>query len=291
MRSDRLVVVFGVVLLAACVLLAGCSGKTPVASAPDGNEPSAEETPADIPHGDDTVDVAVYFVRDEVVAVAARPVPRTTAVAKTAMEQLLQGPTAEEDGFGMSSAIPAGTRLLGVTVEGGLATVNLSREFTSGGGSLSIQLRAAQVVHTLTQFSTVEKVAFEVEDKPLQTLGGEGLELAPSVSRADFENVAPPILVEGPAPGTSVSSPLRLTGTANVFEGMFIVTVTSPGGEIVTEQAVQATAGTGTRGSFDALVEFEIPADGAGTIAVYEPSAEDGRAMHLVEIPVRLVAP
>ncbi|MDP2183579.1 MAG: Gmad2 immunoglobulin-like domain-containing protein [Actinomycetota bacterium] len=289
MRANRLVMVIGVALIVACLFLAGCSEKTPVRGVSTDPEPPAESTSTEIPHGGDTVDVLVYFSRDEVIAASTRAVPRTTAMARVALEQLLQGANTAESDIGMTSAIPAGTRLLGVTVSGGLATVNLSREFTSGGGSLSMQLRAAQVVYTLTQFPTVETVAFEVEDKPVQTLGGEGLEVGPSVGRADFENVTPAILVESPTPGARVSSPLRLTGTANVFEAMFVVTVTAPGGEIVTEQAVQTTSGTGTRGTFDEPVEFDIASDGAGTVIVYEPSPKDGAPTNMVRLPVTLV--
>ena len=51
--------------------------------------------------------------------------------------------------------IPAGTRYLGVEVSGGVATVDLSREFESGGGSLSMISRVAQVVFTVTRIDGI----------------------------------------------------------------------------------------------------------------------------------------
>ena len=58
-----------------------------------------------------------------------------------------------------SSAIPAGTRLLGLSIAGQIATVDLSSEFESGGGATSVLGRLAQVVYTLTQFPTVTSVS------------------------------------------------------------------------------------------------------------------------------------
>ena len=103
--------------------------------------------------------VAVYLVRGEHVgpvrrdAVAASP-------ARSAMEELLRGPSAADAAAGLTSAIPAGTTLLGLTIADGTATVDLTSTFGSGGGSLSMQERVAQVVYTLTGFPSVQRVVF-----------------------------------------------------------------------------------------------------------------------------------
>ena len=73
-----------------------------------------------------------------------REVPKSTAVAKAAMTALLGGPTKLESGDRqISTAIPDGTTLLGVSAKNGVATVNLSTEYDSGGGSDSMQYRLA----------------------------------------------------------------------------------------------------------------------------------------------------
>ena len=117
--------------------------------------------------------VNVYLVRGEKVGVAHRTVPTTSGVARAAMLQLLQGPSVAERAAGLLTTIPAGTQLLGVSVSGGVASVNLSRRFESGGGSLSMTLRVAQVVHTLTQFPTVKKVRFLLDGVAVESIGGE----------------------------------------------------------------------------------------------------------------------
>jgi germination protein M len=232
----------------------------------------------------------VYFLRGEQIRVGARYVPETPAVGAEAMRALLDGPSAEEEDAGLTTAIPAGTRLLGLDVADGIATVDLSEEFASGGGSLSIQARAAQVVHTLTQFATVRSVAFRLEGEPVDALGGEGLVLFEPVDRGDFEQLAPQILVESPAVGDVVTSPLRILGTANTFEATFMVAVLDSAGRELGRDFVTATSGSGERGTFDKELPLAFGGDAGfdGTLKVWEASAEDGSEIHVVEIPVRV---
>jgi len=49
----------------------------------------------------------------------------------------------------------------------GVARVDLSSDFETGGSSRSLQLRLAQVVYTLTQFPTVSAVRFSVDGTPV----------------------------------------------------------------------------------------------------------------------------
>ena len=103
------------------------------------------------------------------------------------MNALLAGPTAAEAGDRRSStAIPDGTTLLGVTIKNGVATVDLSTEFDSGGGTASMQYRLAQVVYTLTQFTTVKSVVFQIEGETVTVFGSEGIVLDGPVGRADY---------------------------------------------------------------------------------------------------------
>lgn len=103
----------------------------------------------------------------------------------------------------------------------GVATVDLSSEFEAGGGSLSILARVAQVVYTLTQFPTVDEVAFEIEGVPIDFLGGEGFMLGSYGTREGFLGVGllPPIFVDQPLWGEASSAPMRIIGRTATFEG------------------------------------------------------------------------
>src|SRR4051812_17536790 len=108
-----------------------------------------------------------------------------------------------------------------------------------------------------------------------------------SHTRSDFEDLTPAILVEEPLPFASVSSPLRLRGTANTFEATFEYELLDPAGKVLAHHFVTATSGSGTRGTYDVKIPFEAP-NGLGKLVVYEVSAADGSKTHVVEIPLAL---
>src|SRR4051812_18060442 len=131
----------------------GSPDVTPQAS-PAG--PGASGAPSDGPSGSPGASTIVrgYFFLDGPQGSAGivpvlRDVPATKAIATAAMTALLGGPTSQEQSSRISTVIPAGTQLLGLTIANGVATVDLSREFESGGGSASVLGRLAQVVYTL----------------------------------------------------------------------------------------------------------------------------------------------
>ncbi|MDI3341463.1 MAG: GerMN domain-containing protein [Sphaerobacter sp.] len=265
----------------------GAASPTGGADATAAPSPSPSATAVGSATPGDERQVRVYFLRDAKIATASRAIPATQRVATEAIEALLAGPTEAERAAGMTTAIPEGTRLLGVTIDAGLATVNLSREFESGDGSVSLAARLAQVVYTLTQFPTVEQVQFQLEGEPVDSFG-DGVLLDHPVSRADYEDLTPAILVETPVVGDTVSPPLHVAGTANTFEATFMIEILDGAGNQVAEQVVTATAGSGTRGTFAVDIPFSVAKPGPGAVVAYELSAKDGSRINEVEIPVTL---
>ena len=263
------------------------SEETTTTVAADTTTTFSEETTTTALSGD-TMTLKVYFGKNEKMAALGRVIPKTQKVGAAAMKALLEGPTAAEKQAGMFSSIPEGTTFLGLEIENGIATVDLSKEYASGGGSLSMMMRLAEVVFTLTQFPTVDGVDFKLDGQPITVLGGEGIIIDHPMRRTDYEDMSPAILVESPTPGSAVSSPLRVTGTANVFEAVFSISVVDAAGMTIADERVQATAGTGTRGTFDATVEFNPSEAGPGSLIVYYNSAKDGSKVVVDEIPIML---
>lgn len=253
--------------------------------------PAASPPASVAPASPDVVtSLSVYFLIGEQLTPVQRQVPRTGAVARAAMTQLLAGPSAAESNgaAALLTVIPAGTRLLDIAVSGGIATVDLTSEFESGGGSASMFARLAQVVYTLTQFPTVDGVRFRIDGQPVTAFSSEGIILdGPSV-RADYGGNLPPILVERPAWGSVLASPARITGVANVFEAQFVVEIDAQDGTVLVSEPVMATCGTGCWGTFDVTIPYAVDRTQPGRVIVYDLSARDGSRENVRSYPVTL---
>ncbi len=105
------------------------------------------------------------------------------AVLTAAFNSLL----ANVDGKIASSTIPEGTKLRSLKIQEDGIHVDLSTEFTTGGGSASMIGRLAQVIYTATTLQPDAKVWIDVDGKPLEVLGGEGLEIDHPMTRQSFE--------------------------------------------------------------------------------------------------------
>jgi germination protein M len=230
-----------------------------------------------------------WFSRGDGLVAVRRTHEATPRVATAAVEALLEGPTAAERAQGFSTAIPSGTRLHGISIRSGVATVDLSSDYQSGGGSHSMEVRLGQVVYTLTQFPTVAKVRFRLDGTPVDVFSSEGIVLDHPVGRSDYVNLLPAITVSKPASGDSVSSPVTVSGTANVFEANVSVEILDSDGKVVGKTFTTATCGTGCRGTYSVPVKFEVASEQPGTIVVHDDDAAGtGKPPHEVRIPVTL---
>ncbi len=260
-------------------------GTTPAPAA----TPTATPRPSPTPTPAGATAVRIYLLIDGTLVPVHRSIDATRAVGRAAITELLEGPTGAEADFGVTTSVPDGTILLGLDIADGLATVDLSREFESGGGSASMFGRLAQVVYTLTQFPTVERVAFRLDGQPVTVFSGEGIVLdGPSV-RTDYESFLPSIFVDRPALGARVANPVRISGLANVFEASFFVEVLDEDGIRLAREHVMATCGTGCWGTFDVTIPYDVASRQTGSIVTYILSAQDGEIDELRVYPVTLV--
>jgi len=268
---------------------------TPEPSSQPSTEPSGpagSPSPSGTPGG--TTIVRAYFYLggepDSAGLVAVlREVPSTKAVATAAMNALIAGPTPAESGEReITSAVPAGTQLLGLSVSGSVATVDLSHEFEAGGGSASVITRLGQVVYTLTQFPTITSVAFHIDGKPVTVFGSEGVVLDGPADRGDYVDLLPAIWVDRPAWGAAIGNPAKVTGSANVFEATFRIAILDGARKVLADEQAMASCGTGCRGTFSATVEYQVAKAQYGTLRVYAGSAKDGSPIDVREYRVWL---
>lgn len=108
---------------------------------------------------------------------------KPSEILEGAFKTLLTGPA--DPAF--TTTIPQGTKLRNVSLEADGVHVDLSQEFTNGGGSSSMTGRLAQVLYTASSLDPAAKVWISVEGEPLEVLGGEGLELEQPMTRENFD--------------------------------------------------------------------------------------------------------
>lgn len=137
---------------------------------------SSEPSEAETPH---TLKLTLYFSDLEAIETGAtgqtgyvkavtRELPNTKAVLRLALQELIKGPQPGEGNLGRT--LPAETRILGLTIDHGVAVINFSSDLLtaadSPGGSLGGTVFRESIVYTATQFSTVDAVLVQVDGEP-----------------------------------------------------------------------------------------------------------------------------
>jgi hypothetical protein len=137
-----------------------------------------------------TTEVSIWLARDELLEPVRRAVPKVARIGAEAVKALLAGPTPAETRAGLTSAVPGDTRFLDLVIDdNGIAKVDLSRDFESGGGSLGLTLRLAQVTCTVGQFPTVKGVRFALAGELVSVFSGNGIVLDKPVTCDSYRQV------------------------------------------------------------------------------------------------------
>ena len=92
--------------------------------------------------------------------------PETQAVARAALEELFKGPTDAEKSNGYFTSINPGVMIQKVSIENGVASVDLSEELERDvGGSCRVAAIRAQITATVKQFPTVTDVVISISGR------------------------------------------------------------------------------------------------------------------------------
>lgn len=154
-------------------------------------ESPAVQSPADLSQVPIQQNVQIYWLKSvgdrfeltpTTASVSATGQP--DALLKAALEEILKGNSGSAD---LTSTIPEGTQLRQVKIQNDGVHVDLSQNFTAGGGSTSMTGRLGQIIYTATTLDPQAAVWLSVEGKPLEVLGGEGLLVDQPMTRAAFD--------------------------------------------------------------------------------------------------------
>lgn len=102
---------------------------------------------------------------------------------RSTMEALFSGPNGFEKIAGVYSEIPPDTKLLGIKEDAKSYTINISEDFTQGGGADSMKIRVKQLVTTATQAADGKDVYLEIEGERVEYIGGEGIMILQPLQR------------------------------------------------------------------------------------------------------------
>ena len=126
--------------------------------------------------------MTVWFTADDRLVPVTRSSPRPPSEI-SALEALLDGPSEPEAALGISTVIPANTRVERVERRGDLLIVDLEPGIGATGSNDT--LAVAQLVMTATDVTGVDRVRFRVDGERVQVPRGDG-SLARTVSRSDY---------------------------------------------------------------------------------------------------------
>jgi germination protein M len=278
----------GAAIVCMLLVLAGCADPAGAPSPAPGGAPTGTTLAArpgaapvkqrDLHLSGRELNLAVYYLRTwrgrRYLAPEWHPVPYTRAVAAAAVGELLG---AEPYCPGSRRTFPDGTRLRGIDIGAGTATVELSSAALGALAGRDRRWALQALVHTLTQFPTVRRV--------LVRAGGR------AVSRPLTRDPAmplAPIALAHPAAGALIKGDrLVVKGEASVYEGTVSLRLRDDQGNVIAQGHATAAEGAPGRGPFSGALTFTPPAASRSwTLEAFEVSAEDGRILYSVQLPL-----
>ena len=105
-----------------------------------------------------------------------------------AIKELLSAPSSwEKSKKGLSSEIPAGTKILSIREGANTILIDLSPSFESGGGAESTYIRVHQLIKT-AQANTKLPVYLYINGKQADVIGGEGIMIKQPLSEKSLDD-------------------------------------------------------------------------------------------------------
>jgi len=183
----------------------------------------------------------------------------------------------------LGSSVPAGTRLLGVTLDAGVVTVDLGGTIAAAGssGSSSQELTLAeQLAHTVSLDASITGVRLTIAGEPIDELWGH-LDWSRPIAPDPF--LLSPVTIDSPAHETIVDSDgaaangpytVEVRGHATVFEATVLISAFDRTGTLLSEGFLTASTGAPERGTW--VWDLELPGPGVYRIEVAESDPSDG---------------
>jgi germination protein M len=233
-----------------------------------------------------SMDVTVFYLRKvgavRYLAPERHEVPFSSSVTRAtaaAVTELLAGGPRQ---LGVARPFPDGTRLLGLELRGGTATVDLSRQALRAVAGDGYPIQA--LVWTATQATRVKRVVVRVEGRQAGTLGGRPVARLLGVGAGGRELVRDrrarlaPILLDEPGPRATVrGGRLLVRGRARVAGGIVGLRLRDATGTVVAQSYAEVPPDAAGWAEFSGALGFDPPARQAlWSVEAYAVSPTDG---------------
>jgi hypothetical protein len=172
------------------VALAGCA-RSQLVIIPAKDLPDNLYKPTGSAAAPRTTTVTLYMVYGTRLAPVIRTGRSSQPLPQVAMTELLRGPSTDELAKGFTTQIPESVTLLDVSIDRGIASVDLSRDYERPAERTAFLLRLAQVVYTLDEFDSVNSVRFLVEGQPVSVMIQNTQLVSEPVARGKYSMFAP----------------------------------------------------------------------------------------------------
>ena len=185
------------------------------------------------------------------------------------------------------NSIPEAVRVINTSIDGSVLTVEMNEAFLDGAGGLLADFTMLnQLIYQLTHQGLEDlKVLFTVNSEPITEFGTDGLDLSQPVGRDTFIDDLALIFVTSPI--VESQGAYHVAGVSNTFEAVLALRVLDGSGEVVHEQFIQATDGSGTWGTYEATVDANLIVPGESSIMLFSYSPEGGdRLIDVIEVPI-----
>lgn len=237
----------------------------------------------------DTMQLALYFVKKSgdrfYLEREVHDTEFTENVARRALELLINTKIKDNEAV---RPLPKDTKILGITIDDGIATVDFSKEvkdFNTGFQLESVSLQA--ITNTLTEFNTIEQVKILVEGKKVETLWGH-VNLNDQNLKRDLDLVFEPMVwLDNFKDGDLLTNTTSIRGSMSIFENTLNFRLLDANRNVLVKSYVNGKLKGLNRSDFDFTIDFETPQTDTGILELYAISAKDGSEINNTEINVR----
>jgi len=128
-------------------------------------------------------EVSVYFLKlnEKTEKIYLSPVKRKVSdrqFLSLALEQLIKGPTKNEEARGFITAVPSNLKIRSIDIKGKTAEIDFNGVIEEGAAGDILLKRLEQIIHTSTQSDSVDSIIIKINGRRRTSIGSDGYSIS-----------------------------------------------------------------------------------------------------------------